>query len=82
MPTTVTTIAVGKWENRKNLEYAPCNERVKGKRYNAFGVQISQAGDPAEVRRPYKMEEDGTTIYVMYDDDAFADVPIFKTEEV
>jgi hypothetical protein len=46
----VTLIAVGKWENRASLTYVPVNERINGKRYNAFGVPISQAGDPAEVR--------------------------------
>lgn len=77
----VTMIAVGKWDDRANLNYVPCNERVNGKRYNAFGVAIVSAGDTAEVRRPYKMEEDGGTTYVMYDDDSNVDVPIFKTVE-
>jgi hypothetical protein len=78
----VTMIAVGKWDDRGNLDFVPCNERVNGKRYNAFGVQISAAGDPAAVRRPYKIEEVGTTTYVMYDDDTLTDVPIFKTTEI
>ena len=82
MPQYVTMIAVGKWENRASLTYVPVNERVNGKRYNAFGVPISQAGDPAEVRRPYRMEEDGNTTYVCYDDDSRVDVPIYKTVEV
>lgn len=77
----VTMIAVGKWENRGSLNYVPVNNKIAGKRYNAFGVPIVSAGDPAEVRRPYKMEEADGTTYVMYDDDSLADVAIFKTVE-
>lgn len=78
----VTMIALGRWGARHILEFVPCNNRVNGKRYNAFGVQIVSAGDPAEVRRPYRIEEDRGTTYVMYDDDTNGDVPIFKTSEV
>lgn len=78
----ITLIAVGKWADRAHLAYVPVNNKVNGRRYNAFGVPISQAGDPAEVRRPYRLEEDGSTTYVCYDDDTLAEVPIFKTEEV
>lgn len=82
MPITTQLIALGKWENRASLNYQPVNARLEnGRRYNAFGVPISQAGDPAEVRRPYKIEETGGTTYVMYDDDTAEDVPIFKSVE-
>lgn len=81
MANYVTMIALGKWEDRATLSYVPVNEKLNGRRYNAFGVAIVNAGDPAEVRRPYKIEEDGTTSYVMYDDDTKADVPIYKTVE-
>lgn len=79
--TTTTTIALGIWENRAQLPYLPVNSQLaNGARYNAFGVRISRAGDPAETRRPYKIEElaDGTS-YVMYDDDSAGEVPIYKT---
>lgn len=81
--TTTTLIALGKWDDRANLNFVPVNNQLaNGRRYNAFGVQISRAGDPAETRRPYKIEElDGTT-YVMYDDDSAVDVPIYKAVEV
>ena len=82
MAETIQLIALGRWDNRANLPYQPVNARLaNGKRYNAFGVPISQAGDPAEIRRPYKIEESGGITYVMYDDDTFDDVPIFKTVE-
>ena len=82
MATTITTVALGKWDDRANLNYAPCNNKLaNGRRYNAFGVPISQAGDPAETRRPYKVEEDGGTVYVMYDDDSNGDAVIFKMVE-
>lgn len=77
----ITMIAVGKWANRESLQFVPVNNKVNNKRYNAYGVQIVSAGDPAEVRRPYRMEENGGTTYVMYDDDSFDDVPIYKTVE-
>ena len=79
----VTSIALGTWDERSTLDFQPVNNRLKdGKRYNAFGVAISQAGDPAETRRPYRIEEIGSTSYVMYDDDANGPVPIYKTSEV
>lgn len=79
----VTTVALGRWADRDNLNYKPANSRLEdGKRYNAFGVPISRAGDPAELRRPYKIEEAGNVAYVMYDDDTNDVVPIFKTAEM
>ena len=83
MATIITTLAVGKWDDRANLNYQPVNNQLSnGRRYNAFGVLISRAGDPAETRRPYKVEEAGGTTYVMYDDDANGGVPIYKMVEV
>lgn len=83
MPQYVTTVGLGRWEDRASLNYQPVNAQLaNGKRYGAFGVPISQAGDPAEVRRPYRIEEAGSVAYVMYDDDSFGDVPIFKTSEM
>lgn len=76
----VTTVAVGKWNDRANLDYAPVNSKVNGVLYNAFGVRITSAGGTADTRRPYRMEESGNTTYVMYDDDAKGGVPIFKVE--
>lgn len=82
MAVITTTAAIGKWENRKTLDYRPVNDRmVNNKRYNAFGVPIYTAGDPAETRRPYKIEENGGTTYVMYDDDSENDVVIFRSVE-
>ena len=79
----IILVALGRWADRANLNYQPVNNRFpNGKRYNAFGVPISAAGDPAETRRPYRIEELGSTSYVMYDDDSNADVPIFKTQEL
>ena len=78
----ITEIAVGRWANRANLNYVPCNEPIGGVRFNAFGVRIGQARDPGDTRRPYRMEEAGTTTYVMYDSDGSADVPIYRTREV
>lgn len=78
----VTLIAVGRWEERNSLSFVPVNEKVNGILYNAFGVPVSAAGDPAAVRRPYRMEESGTTTFVMYDSDERVDVPIYKIEEV
>lgn len=83
MPNITTTVALGIWDNRASLNYHPVNSRLEnGKRYNAFGVEIFQAGDPAETRRPYKIEETGNVTYIMYDDDSGSEVPIFKMEEV
>lgn len=83
MPVITTTAAIGKWDNRENLDYRPVNQRMaNGRRYNAFGVPVSSAGDPAETRRPYKIEEAGNVTYVMYDDDAEpAGSIIFRIEE-
>lgn len=82
MSVITQTIALGKWENRAALDYRPVNAKLaNGRRYNAFGVPIAVAGDPAETRRPFKIEEDGATTYVMYDDDASGDVPIYRTVE-
>ena len=79
----ITLIALGKWADRATLNYQPVNSRLaNGRRYNAFGVPICAAGDPAETRRPYRIEETGGTTYVMYDDDTTGNVPIFKTAEV
>lgn len=83
MAQTIQMIALGKWENRATLNYQPVNSKLaNGRRYNAFGVPIQSPGDPSEVRRPYKMEEAGGTVYIMYDDDRGSDVPIFKSTEV
>lgn len=78
----VTMLAVGKWNDRANLAYVPVNEKINGRRYNAFGVAISAAGDPAETRRPYRMEEADSVSYIMYDDDSRVDVPIYRIQEV
>lgn len=81
MAVYTTTVAVGKWANRKNLTYVPVNNRINGKTYNAFGVASDRSIDPVQTRRPYKIEEDGNTSYVMYDDDSAADVAIYRTVE-
>lgn len=83
MAQTVTTIALGTWDERTALPFIPVNSKFpNGARYNAFGVRIASAGDAAETRRPYRIDETGSTTYVMYDDDSEGPVPIYKTEEV
>jgi hypothetical protein len=82
MPVTTTTIALGRWENRTSLDYRPVNAILSnGRRYGPFGVPISQAGDTAEIRRPYRIDEQGSTTYIMYDDDQFGDVPVYRVVE-
>ena len=83
MPTTVSMIALGKWDDRANLNYVPVNSALpNGARYNAFGVSNKSAADPGLTRRPYKIEEAEGVSYIMYDDDANNDVAIFKIAEV
>ena len=83
MATTISKIAVGKWNDRTNLDYVPVNSVLpNGVRYNAFGVPSTSAVDPGLTRRPYKIEEAGSVTYIMYDDDTNSDVAIFKTEEI
>ena len=82
MPVTVTMVACGRWENRQNLNYVPVNSALpNGVRYSAFGISSKSVTDPALTRRPYKIDESGNTIYIMYDDDQFGDVAIFKVTE-
>ena len=83
MPEITQMVAVGKWAERATLDYKPVNARLSnGRRYGSFGVPISSPGDPAEIRRPYKIEDLGSVVYVMYDDDSYGDVPIFRALEV
>lgn len=83
MATTISKIAVGKWNDRANLDYVPVNSTLpNGVRYDAFGVPSTSAVEPGLTRRPYKIEEAGSASYIMYDDDAKGDVAIFKIEEV
>ena len=77
MPVYTTKIAVGKWENRVELEFFPANAKVNGKRYNAFGIPITHSTEESEIRRPYKIDETSERVYIMYDDDAAGEVPIF-----
>jgi hypothetical protein len=81
MSTITTMIAVGRWSKRTNLQYVPCNEKAAGQKYNAFGVPNSAAMDPTITRRPYKIEENGSTTYIMYDDDTYSDVAIYRIQE-
>ncbi len=78
MSVITTMIAVGKWNNKENLNFVPVGERVNGVRYTAYGVPATSAGDPAAERRPYKIEDNGTDTYIMYDDDSRSDVPIYR----
>lgn len=79
MSTTITTIAIGKWNDRANLDYKPVNSILEnGKRYDARGKEISDYPRNTVDRRPYKFEETDTTAYVMYDDDAEKEVPIYR----
>lgn len=80
MAVITTTIAVGKWSSRASLSYTPCNSGVNGKVYNPFGVEVGHPLSTHE-RRPYKIEENGTTTYIMYDDDSKGNVPIYRIQE-
>ena len=80
MAVTTTTIAIGKWANRANLNFVPCNSRVNGKFYGAFGLELTNAMAVHE-RRPYRIDENGTTVYITYDDDTNGDVVIYRLQE-
>ena len=80
MAVTTTTVALGKWANRSNLKYQPCNNPVNGRKLNAFGLQLGD-GAANMLRRPYKVDEQGSVAYVMYEDDSRTDVPIFRIVE-
>jgi hypothetical protein len=82
MPIITTTVAVGKWENRASLEYFPVNGRINGKRFNAFGIQIDHPNEKVETRRPFKIDDGGSVVYICYDSDADTDIPIYRIEEV
>ena len=73
--TITTEIGYGKWNDRKSLDYIPCNSPLDGKFYGPYGDI-----DPFE-RRPYKIEEDGGVSYVMYDEDSNGAVIYRITEE-
>lgn len=82
MSVTIQMVALGRWENRANLNYVPVNSALpNGARYNAFGISSRSATDPGLTRRPYKIEEAEGVSYIMYDDDAKGDVAIFKVAE-
>lgn len=83
MATTISMIAVGKWNDRANLNFVPVNSALpNGVRYDAFGVPSTSAVEPGLTRRPYKIEEAEGVSYIMYDDDANGSVAIFKIAEV
>lgn len=73
--TVTTEIAFGKWNDRKSLDYIPCNSPLDGKFYGPYGDLDSFE------RRPYKIEENGGVSYVMYDEDSNGSVIYRITEE-
>ena len=81
MATTVTTYALGKWQHRKELDYQSVNTPIAGKRYNAYGVEFGSEY-ASEVRKPYMIEEDGNTVYIMYDDDSKGSAVIYRMQEI
>ena len=74
-------ISLGKWDNRENLDYRPVNTPINGKYYNACGVEVNNSLAGVK-RRPCKIDQQGATAYVMFDDDSFADVVIYRITEV
>jgi hypothetical protein len=69
MAVITTEIAVGAWENRKTLTYAPCNQHFEG---IGFFDETGRAYNPgcgadSPKRRPYKVETDMNVTYLMYD---------------
>lgn len=73
-------LALGKFDNRENLDYKPVNEPINGAYYNSFGLKLNHP--LANVtRRPYKIDTQGDTTYIMFDDDAKSDVCIYKIVE-
>jgi hypothetical protein len=80
MPVITQTIAVGKWADRKKLDYQPVNSRViNGSSFNAFGVANRASLDLCLTRRPYKIDESESVTYVMYDDDSESEVAIYRS---
>lgn len=73
-------LAIGKFDNRETLNYQPVNEPINGACYNAFGVKINHPYANAE-RRPFKVDAQGSVTYIMFDNDANADVCIYKIVE-
>ena len=72
-----TTLALGKFDDRENLDFKPVNESVNGAYYNAYGVKVNHP--LANVtRRPYKIDTQGNTTYIIFDNDDKSDVCIYK----
>ena len=92
MPIITTTIAVGYWSDRQNLDYIPVNDRLpNGLRYDAQGFPVGNRNDGKSTidygnarraeRRPYRIDDGGSVVYICYDSDADADIPIYRIEE-
>lgn len=75
MATVTTTIGYGFWNDRKTLDYVPCNSPLEGRFYGPFGSLDDKT------RRPYKIEQNGNTTYIMYDDDNVNGSVIYKMVE-
>ena len=74
-----TEVAVGEWENRANLTYVPCNEKIAGYGYvDAAGRKVSPGSGGDVNRRPYLVETGSTVTYIKYDAGVS---PIFRVTE-
>ena len=78
MSVITTEVAIGEWENRADLEYRPCNDRIEGYGFiDALGRKLPSARSEDQ-RRPYKVETGGSVTYIMYDSGT---APIFRVTE-
>lgn len=63
-----TEVAVGEWEDRENLTYVPCNEKVSGYGYvDAVGRKVTAGSGGDMNRRPYLVDTGETVTYIKYD---------------
>lgn len=73
-------LAIGKFADRENLDYKPVNEPVNGVFYNSYGLKVNHSLANT-VRRPFKIDVQGNTTYIMFDDDSKSDVCIYRIVE-
>ena len=79
MSVITTEVAVGTWEDRADLDYVPCNDKIPGYGFvDALGRKIPAARTSESERRPYKVESGDGVTYIKYDTGSS---PIFRVTD-